>query len=97
MERCAVDKDGFDRNAFLYLRTMTDELKAPQLLICPQDRSKKIATNWASLQIDNITYRFRSGPNVTETNGNEVLAVCPIDGNTLYCDGHVEEGKPNRN
>ena len=95
MELCAADKDGFDRNAYLYLRTMTnDELTIPPLLlICPQDRSKKAATNLTSLQAENITYRFRSGPNVTETNENEVLAICPIDGNTLYCDGHVEKGK----
>ena len=92
MELCAVDKDGFDRNAYLYLRLMTNELTATKLLICPQDRTKKLASDWASLQTDNITYRFRSGPNVTEINGNEVLAVCPIDGNTLYCDGHVTEG-----
>jgi prepilin-type processing-associated H-X9-DG protein len=71
---------------------MTNELTATKLLICPHDRTKKVATNWANLQTDNITYRFRSGPNVTDTNGNEVLAVCPIDGNTLYCDGHVTEG-----
>jgi prepilin-type processing-associated H-X9-DG protein len=93
MELCATNMDGFDRNAYLHLRTMTNELTAPLLLICPQDRSKKAATNWANLQAENITYRFRSGPNVTETNENEVLAICPIDGNTLYCDGHVAEGK----
>jgi len=92
MELCAVDKDGFDRNAYLYLRTMTDELTSPKLLICPQDHSKRASTNLISLRPENITYRFRSGPSVTETNGNEALAVCPIDGNTLYCDGHVTEG-----
>ena len=92
MELCVVDKAGFDSNAYLYLRTMTDDLTTPKLLICPHDRNKRVATNWASLQTDNITYRFRSGPNVTETNGNEVLAVCPVDGNTLYYDGHVTEG-----
>jgi len=93
MELCALDKDGFDRNAYLYLRLMTNELTRPILLLCPHDRTKKMATNWVSLQPENITYRFRSGPNVTETNENAVMAVCPIDDNTLYCDGHVTEGR----
>jgi hypothetical protein len=64
-ELCAADKDGFDGNAFLYLRTMTNELTVQRLMICPQDPSKKAATNWASLQAENISYRFRSGTNVS--------------------------------
>jgi hypothetical protein len=93
LELCAVDKDGFDSNAYLYLRLMTNELTVPKLLICPQDRSKKAAPNWTDLQPENISYRFRSGTNVIEANPHEVLAVCPIDGNILYCDGTVK-GEP---
>jgi len=38
LELCSPDKDGFDRNAWLYLKTMTndDELTVPLLLICPR-------------------------------------------------------------
>jgi prepilin-type processing-associated H-X9-DG protein len=95
MEFCAVGKDGFDSNAVFHLKAMANSegMTSPKILVCPQDRSKKAAPDFGSLGPANITYRFRSGPNVTEANGNEVLAICPIDGNTLYCDGHVEERK----
>jgi prepilin-type processing-associated H-X9-DG protein len=93
MELCAIDKDGFDTNAYLYLRTMADELSTPKLLICPQDRSKTTATNFASLQPENISYRFHSGTNVTEANPQAVLAFCPVDGNLLFCDGSVQQAK----
>jgi hypothetical protein len=88
---CAFDKDGFDCNSFLHFKVMAGEdyLRIPLLLICPQDHSKKAATNWASLGPENVTYRLRSGTNVCEANPHEILAVCPVDGNILYCDGTV--------
>jgi hypothetical protein len=91
MEFCAVDKDGFDRNSFLHFKAMTgdDYLRVPLLLVCPQDGSKRAATNWASLGPENVTYRLRSGTNISDTNPHTILAVCPIDGNVLYCDGTV--------
>jgi hypothetical protein len=95
MDFCAVGKDGFDSNAYLHFKAMTgdDYLTVPLLLVCPQDRSKKPATNWASLGAENVTYRLRFGTNVSDANPRAILAVCPIDGNVLYCDGTVEEGK----
>jgi hypothetical protein len=95
MELCAVGKDGFDSNAFLHFKAMAgdDYLRVPLLLVCPQDRSKKAATNWANLRAGNVTYRLRSGTNVIEANPHEILVVCPIDGNILYCDGTVVKGK----
>lgn len=92
-ELCAPDKDAFDRNAYLYLKTMGSQgyLTVPKLLICPQDRSTKQAARWEDSQPTNITYRFRFGTNVTDANPHEILAVCPIDGNVLYADGTVVE------
>ncbi len=97
LELCAPDKDGFDRNAFRYLKTMINdgELTVPLLLVCPQDHSKKPATSWNYLQATNITYRFRCGTNVTDGNPKTILAICPIDGNILYADGTVMRGKLN--
>ena len=91
MERCTVDKEGFDINAYLYLRTMTDELTSPKILTCPQDHAKKPASDLASLQAVNVSYQFHSGTNITEANPQAILAVCPIHGNLLYCDGSVRE------
>jgi hypothetical protein len=61
----------------------------PLLLACPQDGSKRAASNWVNLGSENVTYRLRSGTNVSDTNPHEILAVCPIDGNILYCDGRA--------
>ena len=92
-ELCAADKDGFDTNAALHFQVLSNELGNPFVLVCPQDRSKKPEKNFQSLRSTSISYRLRTGTNITETNAGEILAVCPIDGNTLYCDGSVTAGK----
>jgi hypothetical protein len=95
MEFCAVGKHGFDSNAVLHFQVMSndDELRSPLLLVCPQDRSRKPAFALGSLRPENVTYRLRSGTNVNDNNPNEILAVCPIHGNFLSCDGSVTEVK----
>lgn len=93
LEHCAAGPDGFDRNGWLHLCVLSNELNTPLVLVCPQDRTKKAATNFNVLRAENVTYRVRSGPEVSETNAQAVLAICPVDGNTLYCDGTVVEGK----
>lgn len=93
LELCAADKDGFDSSAYVYLKTMTNELTKPLLLVCPRDQSRQPAATWESLQATNVTYRFHFGTNITERNPEAVLAVCPIDGNVLHADGSVTPGK----
>ncbi len=95
MEFCEVGKDGFDSNAFLHFKAMggDESLKVPWLLVCPQDKSRKAATNWASLRAENVTYRLRTGTNIHEGDPHEVLVVCPVDGNTLHGDGTVTTRK----
>lgn len=93
LELCAPDKDGFDNNAYLHLQTLANELNSPKILICPLDHSKRPAANWASLTVENITYRFRSGTNVAIVSPNKILAICPIDGNVLFSDGTVVRAK----
>lgn len=89
MELCAVGEDGFDSNAYLHFQVMSNELSTPLILICPQDTTKKIAADFGSLQSSNVTYLLRSGTNLIEGKPHEILVVCPIDGNVLYCDGTV--------
>jgi hypothetical protein len=91
MEFCAVDKDGFDRNSYLHFQVMSNELSTPLILICPQDPVKKVATDFASLQASNVTYRLRTGTNMTGASPRTILVVCPVDGNVLYSDGTVME------
>jgi len=93
VELCAPDRDGFDRNAYRSLQVMSNELTVPKLLVCPRDKSRKVATNWAGLRPENITYRFHCGTNIIWNNPKAVLAVCPMDGNVLYADGTIK-GEP---
>jgi len=50
MELCARDQDGFDRNGFLSLQVMSNELSVTMILVCPQDKGRHWATNFGSLR-----------------------------------------------
>jgi hypothetical protein len=93
LEFCLMDGSGFDRNSFMHFKVMSNELGTTRILVCPEDHNRKFATNFSDLQAANVTYLLRTGPNVNETNETEILAVCPIDGNKVYCDGSVKAGK----
>jgi hypothetical protein len=88
-EFCAPGIDGFDRNAPIHFEVMSNELSTPLLLLCPHDKSKIAAVNFHNMRPENVTYRLHTGTNINEANPKQVLAVCPIDGNTLYSDGTV--------
>lgn len=89
LELCARDKDGFDSNVVLNFQVMSNELNTPKILVCPKDRAKQPVSNFGDLTAMNVTYRLRTGTNITEAHPKEILVVCPIDGNTLYTDGTV--------
>jgi prepilin-type processing-associated H-X9-DG protein len=93
MEFCAVGSDGFDNNAALHFQVMSNELSTPRILVCPKDESRKPASEFRNLQAINVSYRLHSGTNLNESNPTVVLALCPYDGNTLFCDGSVAAGK----
>jgi hypothetical protein len=92
-ELSARDTDGFERNAACHLLVMSNELNTPKLLVCPKDKRRKPGVSFSGLEAAHVTYRLRSGTNLSDANPQEILMVCPIDGNTLYCDGSVKEGK----
>ena len=96
MEFCAIGADGFDSNAALHFQAMSNELSTPLLLVCPKDSSRKPAAGFPSLQASNVTYRLHSGTNLNENNPAAVLAICPVEGNMLHCDGSVTVGKADR-
>jgi hypothetical protein len=89
LELCQPDKDGFDQNALAHFLIISNELTTPLLLVCPNDHSKRSAADFTALGKLNITYRLRTGANINSQNPQEILAVCPLDGNSLYCDGNV--------
>jgi hypothetical protein len=93
LELCTRASDGFDSNAVIHFQVASNELSTPRILVCPKDRFKKPATGFSLLTADNVTYRLRTGTNITERGPKQVLAVCPIDGNKLYSDGSVMDSK----
>jgi hypothetical protein len=92
MEFCAVGTDGFDANAVLHFRALSNELGTAKILVCPAD-SKVAGSNFRFLSAGNISYQLHTGTNFTEANPGAVLVVCPIHGHTLLCDGSVIQGK----
>lgn len=96
LELCNRDTNGFDRNSIAHFLVVSNELSTPVLLCCPHDHSKTPVVDWGKISVSNVTYRLRTDYKVSESNPHEILAVCPVDGNILYCDGSVsgKEGKP---
>ena len=92
MELRAIGPDGFDTNSFLHFKALSHYMSATSHLVCPGDIMRTAATNFAELGPENVTYRLRTADTVTLNHPGEVLAVCPIDGNTLYCSGSVTNG-----
>ena len=90
------DAESFDRNSLAHFLVMSNELSTPKLLCCPHDESKILAADWGKLSETNLSYRLRTDAKVNEFNPREILAVCPVDGTFLYCDGSVSRpnGKP---
>jgi hypothetical protein len=70
---------------------MTNELSTPKLLICPSDKGRSAAQNWASLSAANVSYEYLN-PNGSETNPYVILARCTIHGHVGLSDGSVHNG-----
>ncbi len=96
LELCDRDAEGFDRNALAHFLVMSNELSTPLLLCCPHDGSKIPIRDWGKLSSTNLSYRLRTDAKVSDSNPSEILAVCPVDGTVLFCDGMISrpDGKP---
>ena len=94
LELCNVGPDGFDRNAASHFLLIANELSTPGFLICPNDHDKHVAASFEGLGPQNISYRLRTGTNINSENPQEILAVCPVHGNRLFCDGNVRPAPP---
>jgi DNA-directed RNA polymerase subunit RPC12/RpoP len=88
-ELCDPDSNGFERNPVPIFMVMSNELTTPLVLYCPDDKTKEATANFASLTTNNISYQLRTGTNVNLNNPWEILAVDPIHGLVLHCDGTV--------
>ncbi len=89
-ELCKTDSNGFEKNSAAVFMVMSNELSTPRILVCPNDPQKQAATDFSSLTADNISYQLRSGPKINDSHPNEILAIDPINGLVLRCDGSVQ-------
>jgi hypothetical protein len=96
LELSMPGSDGFDRNAAFHFQVMSNELSTPRILVCPADSKRQPALDFTSLRPENVSYQVRSGANISETNPEEVLAVCPIHNHVLLCDGSVQTRRKGR-
>lgn len=95
-ELCAAGPDGFDRNALVHFQIISNELSTPAFLVCPKDAGKRAAEDFEKLTEANVSYRLRTGTNINADNPQEVMAVCPIHGYELFCDGNVRPAPKGR-
>ena len=89
-ELCKTGSDGIEKNPAAVFMVMSNELSTPRILVCPNDPQKQAAADFSSLTADNISYQLRTGPNVNDRHPDEILAMDPINGLVLRCDGSVQ-------
>ena len=76
-------------------RSMSNELATTRILICPNDKSRSLAKDFASLTADNSSYEIiESG--IMTTNFDQPFLRCKVDGYLGYCDGTFSDGKQRR-
>jgi len=89
-EVCRTDASGFEENPAAVFMVMSNELTTPRFLVCPNDRAKHPAADFAHLTTNNISYELRTGPDVNDSHPQAVLVVDPVNGLVLHCDGTVQ-------
>jgi hypothetical protein len=73
------------------LLSMSHEIAAPKVLICPADPGRQPASDWLSFTPANTSYEFLAA-NSTATEPQRVAFRCPIHGNIGLVDGSVQMG-----
>jgi hypothetical protein len=70
--------------------SMSNEMVTPKILICPADRSKTSARDWAQFNAaQNLSYEFVL-PGARQSNGlDQVVFRCPIHKHVGLVDGSV--------
>lgn len=75
------------------LLSMSNEIIAPKILVCPADTARKPAASWAEFSLANVSYEFL-GPSASETEPQRVVFRCPIHRNVCLADGSVQQLSP---
>jgi len=83
------DSNGFEQNPAPVFMVMSNELSTPRILVCPNDPAHHVAADFSQLTSANISYELRTGAKISDSNPDEILAVDPVYGYVLRCDGSV--------
>src|SRR5213594_2685241 len=70
---------------------MANVLGTPKILVCPSDKGRTPARNWAEFNSANVSYEFLN-PNGTAATPYVLLTRCPIHGNVGLSDGSAWMG-----
>jgi hypothetical protein len=74
------------------LQCMSNEISTTKILICPSDRARVPAANFALLNSSNVSYMYlATGLQGTNTSTNAIFR-CPMHGHTVYGDGRIVLG-----
>ncbi len=92
-ELCQTGTDGFEKNPAAVFMVMSNELSTTRILVCANDPDKQPAPDFQHLTANNISYELRTGKKVSDSDPQEILAVDPINGIVLHCDGSVLRDK----
>ena len=68
---------------------MTNEMGSAKILICPGDRGREAAKNWAAYTAANCSYEYLA-PSAPEDEPTRVLFRCPVHGHVCLSDGSVQ-------
>ncbi len=68
---------------------MTNKMHTPKILVCPGDRAREAAKDWALYTSANCSYEYLA-PSAPDTEPDRVMFRCPIHGHVCLCDGSVQ-------
>jgi len=88
-EACEKDIHNDVKNPEVVFKVMSQELGTTKYLVCPNDPDRQAATDFYSLSAANVSYQLRAVSDKYGSSPDEVLAIDPINGIILYCDGRV--------
>ena len=74
---------------------MSNELCTPKIMICPGDKIRKPAENWATFTTNNCSYEILR-PGMPDDDFSNVYFRCTIHGHLGFADGTVYDGKQRR-
>ena len=75
--------------------SMTNEMGTPKILVCPGDKTREAAKDWASYSSSHCSYDYLA-PATSDEDPFRVLFRCPIHGHIGLCDGSVQGEFANR-